>query len=67
MMAAYDVVGLLGMTHGSGRGASPLGYIRMAASAANGGGAVGARAMFIDMCEVRGEAGPGLDLQQQLG
>lgn len=40
MMAAYDLVGLLGLSHGGGgRGASPLGYIRMAANTASGGGA----------------------------
>ena len=36
--AAYDLVGVLGLSQG-GKGASPLGYIRMAASAATGGGA----------------------------
>lgn len=39
LMAAYDLVGLLGVSHGGGRGVSPLGYVRMAAGAAHGGGA----------------------------
>jgi hypothetical protein len=34
-----DLVGLLGVSHGGGRGASSLGYVRMAAGAASGGGA----------------------------
>jgi len=38
MMAAYDLVGLLGMTQGGGRVPSPFGLIRMAAGAASGGG-----------------------------
>jgi hypothetical protein len=38
LMAAYDLVGLLAMAQG-GRHASPLGYVRMAAGAAHGGGA----------------------------
>jgi hypothetical protein len=33
------IIGLLGVSHGGGRGASPLGYVRMAAGAARGGGA----------------------------
>jgi hypothetical protein len=43
LMAAYDLVGVLSLAHG-GRGASPIGYIRMAASAATGGGAGAAAA-----------------------
>ena len=39
MMAAYDLVGLLGMTQGGGRVPSPFGLIRMAAAAASGGSA----------------------------
>ena len=41
MMAAYDLVGLLGVTRGGGGLGlgSPFGYARMAASAATGGGA----------------------------
>ncbi len=39
LMAAYDLVGLLGVSHGGGGGMSPLGYMRMAAGAASGGGA----------------------------
>jgi|SRR5579859_3331105 len=38
-MAAYDLVGVLGLAHAGGRGASPVGYIRMAVSSARGGGA----------------------------
>ncbi len=38
MMAAYDLVGLLGMTQGGGRVPSPFGLIRLAAAAASEGG-----------------------------
>ena len=40
LMAAYDLVGLLSLAYsGRGGGMSPIGYVRMAASAATGGGA----------------------------
>jgi len=39
LMAAYDLVGLLGLAHGRGGNLSPIGYARMAAGAARGGGA----------------------------
>jgi len=40
LMAAYDLVGLLSMAHrGGGGGMSPIGYARMAAGMATGGGA----------------------------
>jgi hypothetical protein len=36
-MAAYDLVGLLALSHGTARGPIPLGYLRIAATAARGG------------------------------
>jgi hypothetical protein len=45
LMAAYDLVGLLGLSHGGGgHGLSPLGYARLAARAGAGGGGGGAAA-----------------------
>jgi hypothetical protein len=47
LMAAYDLVGLLGMARGGGGHAGPLGYARMAVGAARGGGPVGAAAASV--------------------
>jgi hypothetical protein len=46
LMAAYDLVGLLSMARGGGGHAGPLGYARVAAGAARGGG-VGAAAASV--------------------